>query len=146
MATSRCGLQLLYSRGRCHLLLGLDGTGLPPLQSIRISSVRSLAGRAESTTSPILRGKCHDRDSNPHSTDQPPKLESGALNLSAMTRQMKQVIVYKATKETVNTPLQLNECVWHSGTGVSSSEGKCTGTKMFGINLYICGQYFQQKM
>ena len=43
-------------------------TGLPLLQSIQmqawVSSIRSLAGRAESTTSPILCSKCHDRDPN----------------------------------------------------------------------------------
>ena len=49
-----------------------------------VSSIRSLAGRAESTTSPISRSKCHDRDSNPHSADQTPEIESGALNRSAM--------------------------------------------------------------
>ena len=42
-ATSRCGLQLFYYRGRCHLLLGLK-QGYPLLQSIRmqawVSSIR----------------------------------------------------------------------------------------------------------
>ena len=64
-------------------------TGLPLSQSIRmqawVSSIRSLAGRAESTTSPILCSKCHDRYPNPHPADQTPVLESGTLNRSAMT-------------------------------------------------------------
>ena len=55
-ATSRCGLQLFFSRGCCHLLLGLkqDYPFHSPYGCITawVSSVRSLAGRAESTTSP----------------------------------------------------------------------------------------------
>ena len=65
-------------------------TGLPLSQSIRmkawLSSIRSLAGRAESTTSPILSSKCHNWDPNPHPADQTPQLESDALNRLAMTR------------------------------------------------------------
>ena len=64
-------------------------TGLPPLQSIWmqawLSSIRSLAGRAESTTSQILHSKCHDPNLNPHSADQMPEFESGAHNCQAMT-------------------------------------------------------------
>ena len=61
-------------------------TVLPLLHSIQmyawVSPVRSLAGRAESTTSPILCSKCHDRDSNLHSAGQTPELESNGLNTS----------------------------------------------------------------
>ena len=77
---------IYFPRGRCHLLLGLK-QGYPFYSPYGwVSSVRSLLGRTESTTSPILQSKCHDRDSNPHSADQTPELESGALNRSAMTR------------------------------------------------------------
>ena len=89
-ATSRCGLQLFFFRGHCHLLLGLK-QGYPfdifpyecRLGYHQFEACR--AGRAESTTSPILCSKCHNRDSNQHPADQTPVLESGALNRSAMT-------------------------------------------------------------
>ena len=42
--------------------------------------------RAESTISPILRNNCHDQDSFPHSGDQTPELEFGALNRSPWHR------------------------------------------------------------
>ena len=46
---------IIFSRGRCHLLLGLK-QGYPSL----------VEQKALTCTSPILRSKCHDRDSNPH--------------------------------------------------------------------------------
>ena len=38
-----------------------------------------LAGRAESTTSPVLHSKSHDWDSSPNYADQTPELESSTL-------------------------------------------------------------------
>ena len=88
-ATLRCGLQLFYSRGRCHLLLGLNQvyTIYSPNGCTWVSSIRSLAGRTESTTSPILRSKCHERDSNQHSADQTPEIKSCVLNRSAISNE-----------------------------------------------------------
>ena len=70
-ATSRCGLQLFYSKGHCHLLhLGLK-QGCPLYNQ---------------STSQILCSKCNDRDSNPHSAYQTAKLGIRDLNRSVMTR------------------------------------------------------------
>ena len=68
---------IVFSRGLCYLLLGLkQGYPFYSLYRCRLGYHQSEA-RAESTTSPILYSKCHDGDSNPHSADQTPELESG---------------------------------------------------------------------
>ena len=71
------------SRSSCHLLLGLK-QGYPLYSpygcSLWYHQSEAWLGRAESTTSPTLCSKCHDRDSNPDSADRTPEFESGALN------------------------------------------------------------------
>ena len=80
-----CGLQWFFCQ-RPLPCTPRAKTGLPPftVHTDGVSSIRSLACRAESTTSPILRSKCHDRYSNSHYTDQTPELESSALNRSVI--------------------------------------------------------------
>ena len=77
-ATSRSGLQFLFFQGP---LPPTPRAGLPPLQSIWmyawVSLIRSLAGRKHYL--PTLCSKCHNRDSNPPSTDRTPELNSVLL-------------------------------------------------------------------
>ena len=109
------GYNFVFSRGRCHLLQGLkQGYPLYSQYGCRLGYHQSETWLVESTTSPTLRSKCHDRDLNLHSADRTPELESGALNrrpLGAINRYKK--LNYQYLRSSVSTYLKIFVVLLH---------------------------------
>ena len=87
-ATSRCELQLFFSRGHCRLLLGLkQGYPFHSPYECRLGYLQFEAWPVEQKALPpqLYVASVTTGIRNPHPADQTPVLESGALNRSAMT-------------------------------------------------------------